>query len=129
MWTVTLCGPLSWRVYRTRREGGLRARARLRTLRIAQHNGSGRVTIDAVPLAANCDLVALLHCGDSARGVAPDAGLPNFAGQTLYQLLGKDDWEWLRAEASVRLRRELPADKVDAPRVRLSLGVVLRAVH
>ena len=45
---------------------------------------------------------------DSAIGVAPDGGLPNFAGQTLYQLLGQDDWQWLRAEAALRLRRELP---------------------
>ena len=45
---------------------------------------------------------------DSALGVAPDGGLPNFAGQTLYQLLGKEDWEWLRKEAAARLRKELP---------------------
>lgn len=46
---------------------------------------------------------------DSALGVAPDGGLPNFAGQTLYQLLGKEDWEWLRREAAVRMQAELPA--------------------
>ena len=46
---------------------------------------------------------------DSALGVAPDGGLPNFAGQTLYQLLGEDDWDWLRKEAQGRLRAELPA--------------------
>ena len=46
---------------------------------------------------------------DSALGVAPDGGLPNFAGQTLYQLLGEDDLAWLRKEAQGRLRAELPA--------------------
>ena len=32
-----------------------------------------------------------------------------FAGQTLFQLLGKDDWQWLRDEAAARMRHELPS--------------------
>ena len=46
---------------------------------------------------------------DSALGVAPDGGLPNVLGAGIYQLLGKDDWEWLRREAVARMRAELPS--------------------
>ena len=45
---------------------------------------------------------------DTALGVAPDGGLPNVAGEGLYNLLGRDDWEWLRREAVARMRAELP---------------------
>jgi len=45
---------------------------------------------------------------DAALGVAPDGGLPNVAGQGLYNLLGREDWEWLRAEAVQRMRTALP---------------------
>ena len=45
---------------------------------------------------------------DAALGVAPEAGLPNIAGQGLYNLLGEDDWQWLRAEAVKRMRAALP---------------------
>ena len=45
---------------------------------------------------------------DSALGVAPDGGLPNVAGQGLYNLLGREDWEWLRVEALKRMRVALP---------------------
>ena len=45
---------------------------------------------------------------DAALGVAPDAGLPNFAGQGLYQALGQEDWQWLRKEAVARMRAALP---------------------
>ena len=45
---------------------------------------------------------------DSALGVAPDGGLPNVAGQGLYNLLGREDWQWLRVEALKRMRAALP---------------------
>ena len=45
---------------------------------------------------------------DTALGVAPDGGLPNVAGQGLYNLLGREDWEWLRREAVRRMKQQLP---------------------
>jgi len=45
---------------------------------------------------------------DNALGVGGSGGLPNVLGSGLYNLLGRDDWEWLRAETLVRLRVELP---------------------
>jgi hypothetical protein len=46
---------------------------------------------------------------DAAFGVAPDGGLPNLAGQGLYNVLGREDWEWLRAETLARMRVVLPS--------------------
>ena len=45
---------------------------------------------------------------DAALGVTGSAGLPNVLGSGFYQLVGRDDWEWLRVEAIARLRTELP---------------------
>ncbi len=46
---------------------------------------------------------------DAALGVTGSAGLPNVLGSALYNLIGRDDWEWLRTEAISRLRAELPS--------------------
>ena len=54
---------------------------------------------------------------DSALGVAPDGGVPNVLGMTLYQVLGPEDWEWVRTETVARLRTALP-EAVQAPRTR-----------
>ena len=45
---------------------------------------------------------------DIALGVAGSSGLPNVLGSGLFNLLGREDWEWLRSEAIKRLRAELP---------------------
>jgi hypothetical protein len=46
---------------------------------------------------------------DAALGVAGSAGLPNVLGSALYNLVGAEDLEWLRAEAIQRMRAELPS--------------------
>ena len=46
---------------------------------------------------------------DSALGVGGSSGVPNVLGAGIYNLLGEEDWAWLRREAIGRLRVQLPA--------------------
>ena len=45
---------------------------------------------------------------DSALGVGGSSGVPNLLGAGVYNLLGEEDWAWLRREAIAQLRSKLP---------------------